>query len=611
MAERESPLSSFVPIGIGAGLTALAVGLAGPALHLGTPVTAGLELVGVGGVTFGLLHGLLASKFQGYARGSELADQKRVELSQELEKAKAERERLNEMRRALLSNITHEIRTPLNGIMGMTRVMQSTPLSDLQREYLQSVVTSAEALSSLLADLTDFAKLEAGLVEPEPTGFRLREDLAVILKGMAVKAQDQGLELTWQVDSNVPEEILGDRLRLRQLLVILVGNALKFTREGSINARVSLEKMSGAGIFLRFSVQDTGPGINPEKLATILEEFGQADGSLTRSAGGLGLGLATATRLARTLGGKLEVESTEGNGSTFHATVRCSLSEKPLSKPDEGSGRITSFKARTLSILLAEDHPINQTVAVSLLESWGHKVRVAEDGVRALEAYQEAPYDLILMDLQMPNMDGLQAARKIRELEQGSGMRVPILALTAQASSIDIKECLLAGMDGHVAKPFTDRDMAEALMRVTGRARPGDPTPQPAAPASGPIVASPPKDGPEVLFDSDGLLRRVGGNQSVYRSVIETFVARSEEMLVELEAAVDRQDGPSTATLAHTLKGTVGNFGATKAVKILQDLEMLGTKQELTGAAVPCLKLRTEVRALVEALTTELELEPK
>lgn len=608
MAQRESPTSTFLPVGIGAGLTALAVGLAGSALHLGAPAMGGLELVGVAGVTFGLMHGLLAGKFQGYNRASELADQKRAELTEELEKARGERERLNEMRRALLSNITHEIRTPLNGILGMTRVMQSTPLSDLQREYLQSVVTSAEALSSLLADLTDFAKLEAGLIEPEPTGFRLREDLAVILKGMAVKAQDQGLELTWQVDSNVPDEIMGDRLRLRQLLVILVGNALKFTKEGSINARVSLDKMSGAGIFLRFSVQDTGPGIGPEKLSTILEEFGQADGSLTRSTGGVGLGLATATRLAQALGGKLEVETAEGKGSTFHATVRCSLSDKPLSTPDEGSGRITSFKARTLSILLAEDHPINQTVAVSLLESWGHRVRVAEDGEKALEAYQEAPYDLILMDLQMPNLDGLSAARRIRELEQGSGLRVPILALTAQASSIDIKECLLAGMDGHVAKPFTDRDMAEALARVTGRSRAGDPAPQAAA---APIVASPPKDEPEVLFDSDGLLRRVGGNQSVYRSVIETFVSRSEEMLVELESAVDRQDGPSTATLAHTLKGTVGNFGATRAVKILQDLEALGNKQELTGAAVPCLKLRTEVRALVEALTTELELEPK
>ncbi len=374
-----------------------------------------------------------------------------------------------------LANMSHEIRTPMNGILGMTDLALEMAPSAEQRDYLTMAKDSAEALLRLLNDILDFSKVEAGKLALDPLPFPLRETLDSTLKMLALRAHEKGVAVRSQVDPEVPDRVVGDPGRLRQILVNLVGNAIKFTEQGEVVVEVECVEDGGLGptagdeaLLLHVAVRDTGMGIPVEKHQVILEPFRQADGSTTRKYGGSGLGLAIAKQLVALMGGHLWLESVVGQGSTFHFTVRVGVDQeqpappRPLPRGDLATG---PMKRRRLQILVAEDHPVNQRLVTCLLEKQGHAVVVVGDGHAAVEVFAQQTFDLILMDVQMPGMDGLEATAAIRAQEQTRETHIPIIALTAHAMKGDQEHCLAAGMDDYVAKPITAHDLATVIAR--------------------------------------------------------------------------------------------------------------------------------------------------
>jgi PAS domain S-box-containing protein len=384
---------------------------------------------------------------------------------EELRRANAELERATQAKSEFLATTSHEIRTPLNGVIGLTNLLQATALDPRQREYLVGIQASGTALLGLISDILDLSKIEAGRLTLERQPLDLRRLVGEIVALFAAEAQAKGLDLCTQVDPAVPPLLTGDALRLRQVLANLVGNAVKFTVQGMVMVGVAAAIDDDAeSVLLRMTVRDTGIGIAPEVQATLFAPFVQAEASTTRRYGGTGLGLAIARGLVEAMGGQIGVESALGQGSTFWLTLRLACTgageESPL-VPDQAeqpaSGLQVAGSGARGRVLVAEDNAINRLVAVGLLESLGYAVQTAETGRQAVEAVGREPYDLVLMDVHMPELDGFAATAAIREREQngGGGRRVPIVALTADALAGDAEKSLAAGMDDHLTKPVT------------------------------------------------------------------------------------------------------------------------------------------------------------
>jgi len=511
-----------------------------------------------------------------------------AERTAELVDAKEAAEAASHAKSMFVANISHELRTPMTGIFGMTDLLLGTSLSPEQHRYVGSVRSSAESLLTVINDILDFSKIDAGRLQLQPVEFGLRATLGNLLELLAPLASKKGVALTADIPAEVPDGLLGDPHRLRQILVNLVGNAIKFTARGTIAVSVRVDEQTADCATLRFSVADTGLGIPPEQHERIFDAFEQADGSRTRSHGGTGLGLAISAQLTELMGGRIWVESTVGQGSTFHFSARFGRIQGHVGRPAPNRSAEIGRTSVPLRILVVDDNPVNRTVVSELLRKRGHTVVAVEDGREAVEVAAASAFDSILMDCLMPEMDGIAATKAIRVQEQASGAHVRIIALTASAMSHEMEACLAAGMDAYLGKPF---QVAELLATVETRDTPVDTAeiPRPAEPSDEPVI------------DRE-MLRETVNDPELLLEVVGVFQNDSRRILADLHAALVRGEPRGVEEAAHRLNGSLGVLAARIAQRAAARLEELGSRGDLVTAQEALALLEHELTRLEPAL---------
>jgi len=386
----------------------------------------------------------------------------------ELIDAKERAEHATHAKSMFLANMSHEIRTPMNGVIGMVEALKASELSEDQMEYLNIIDISSENLLNVVNDILDFSKVEAGQIELENITFSVRKTIEEVIKMLRFKSSQKDLYLKYEVSEKIPSYLIGDPLRIKQILINLINNAIKFTDHGGVDVNVELISVNLKRAKLKFTVKDTGIGISEKVINRLFQSFSQADASTTRKFGGTGLGLSISKSLSEMMQGEIGVDSVEGEGASFWFTLRLELASKN-NLSDDGDSESDSMVLKDLNILVAEDNAINQRVARFLIEKLGHKVEIAENGKIALEKFKDNDYDLILMDIQMPIMDGLEATREIRSFETQNNIekRIPIVALTANTMKGDREKFLDSGMNDYIGKPFKASELSQLIYRIT------------------------------------------------------------------------------------------------------------------------------------------------